>query len=133
MQDILWKEQTQSELLIRISTLINLGNKVVLAGTNSPYTRRGIIPNLSSYLVGGLVIKIDEPYNYKAKIYFIEQLLIKSDLQLTQEVKEFIVSKYSYDIRMMKGILLQVRTYISINKKPVSLKRIQSFHNLASK
>jgi chromosomal replication initiator protein len=132
MQNLLWKEQTQAELLTRISTLINLGKKVVLAGSNSPYSNKGWIPNLLSYLVGGLVIKIDKPYSYKTKMYFVEQLLIKSDIELTEEVKAYIVKKYSSDIRMIKGMLLQIQTYMSIYKKPVSLKKIQSFHTLSS-
>ena len=132
IQNILWKEQTQSELLTRISTLINLGKKVVLAGSNSPYSKKGWIPNLSSYLVGGLVIKIDTLYSYKTKMYFIEQFLIKSNIELTEEVKAYIIEKYSSDIRMIKGMLLQIQTYMSIYKKPVSLKTIQSFHTLSS-
>jgi len=124
IDDIRFKEQTQHTLLVIMKKLMNLGKKVVLAGKHNPYNGKGLIEELHSFIMEGLIVHI-ETYNESEKSRLIEAFCMKNNMEIPKELNAFIVESFGQNIKMIRGVLLMMRTYYTIFEKSMPIEVLQ--------
>ena len=126
IQFIRGKESLQEEFFHTFNSLIEKGSQIIISADRPPMKLDRIQDRIKSRLAGGLVVDIDVPdLNLKVKIIkkkIIEmQNQFKENINLTDDVINFIANESKTNIRELIGILNRLIAFSRVHNKVLSI------------
>ncbi|TWD16586.1 chromosomal replication initiator protein DnaA [Marihabitans asiaticum] len=114
------KMQTQEEFFHTFNTLHNANKQVVITSDVKPKLLVGFEERMRSRFEWGLLTDVQPP-DLETRIAILRKKAIQERLEVPDDVKEFIASRISTNIRELEGALIRVTAFASLNKQPVDL------------
>ena len=114
------KMQTQEEFFHTFNTLHNANKQVVITSDVPPKLLFGFEERMRSRFEWGLLTDVQPP-DLETRIAILRKKAIQERLEVPDDVKEFIASRISTNIRELEGALIRVTAFASLNKQPVDL------------
>ncbi len=126
IQFISGKESLQEEFFHTFNSLIEKGSQIIISADRSPMKLDRVQDRIKSRLSGGLVVDIDVPeYDLKVKIIRkkIEEIQnqFKENINLNDDVINYIASESKTSIRELIGILNRVIAFSRVHKKNLTI------------
>ncbi len=126
IQFISGKESLQEEFFHTFNSLMDKGSQIIISSDRSPMKLDKVQDRLKSRLAGGLVVDIEAPdLELKSKIIKkkIEEIenQFKENINLNEEVINFIASETKTNIRELIGVLNRVIAFSRVHNKILSI------------
>ena len=126
IQFISGKESLQEEFFHTFNSLMDKGSQIIISSDRSPMKLDKVQDRIKSRLAGGLVVDIEAPdLELKAKIIKkkIEEIenQFKENINLNEEVINFIASETKTNIRELIGVLNRVIAFSRVHNKILSI------------
>ena len=126
IQFISGKESLQEEFFHTFNSLMDKGSQIIISSDRSPMKLDKVQDRIKSRLAGGLVVDIEVPdLELKAKIIKkkIEEIenQFKENINLNEEVINFIASETKTNIRELIGVLNRVIAFSRVHNKILSI------------
>ena len=126
IQFISGKESLQEEFFHTFNSLMDKGSQIIISSDRSPAKLDKVQDRIKSRLSGGLVVDIDSPdLELKSKIIKkkIEEIEIqfKENINLSDEVINFIASETKTNIRELIGVLNRVIAFSRVHNKILNI------------
>jgi chromosomal replication initiator protein len=119
VQFFVGKQRTLEELQHTIDTLIADGRRLVLASDRSLAELRGLGPELTSRLSGGLVCEM-EPPEFVTRLEIARQASEEMGMSLDNEVLRAVASQISAGAREIRGALHRLQATSEAYEKPIT-------------
>ena len=124
------KEAMQEEFFHTFNALIEKGSQIIVSADRAPNKLSRIQERIKSRFAGGLVIDIQKPdfeLRYKIIQIKIEELnvLNKSQVKLSEDIKKFISTEIKTNIREIVGAINRVVSFSRIYNKEPNLSEIK--------
>jgi chromosomal replication initiator protein len=119
VQFIANKERTQEEFFHTFNTLYTSQKQIILSSDSSPRNIPTLEERLRSRIEWGLIADIPPP-DLETKVAILQRKASLEDVQLPEEVAEFIAQQVKSNIRELEGLLTRVMAYSSLTGKPLS-------------
>lgn len=114
------KVKTQEEVFYTLDTLIQMGKQVVLTANSNPREINDLKDNLKSRMGSGLVVDIKLPdYETKKKIIFSR--CAEENVQISEEVADYIARSIKSNIRDIKSALIHLIANASLLRQKIDL------------
>jgi chromosomal replication initiator protein len=113
------KERTQEEFFHTFNTLYTSQKQIILSSDSSPRNIPTLEERLRSRFEWGLIADIQPP-DLETKVAILQRKASLEDLQLPEEVAEFIAQQVKSNIRELEGLLTRVMAFSSLTAKPLS-------------
>ncbi len=126
IQFIRGKESLQEEFFHTFNSLIEKGSQIVISADRAPMKLDRAQERIKSRLAGGLVVDIDVPDN-ELKIKIIKSKILevqsqfKENINLSDEVVNFIANESKTNIRELIGILNRVVAFSRVHNKILTI------------
>ena len=126
IQFIRGKESLQEEFFHTFNSLIEKGSQIIISADRSPMKLDRVQERIKSRLSGGLVVDIDIP-DVELKIKIIKnkiteiQSQFKENINLSDEVINFISNESKTNIRELIGILNRVIAFSRVHNKELNI------------
>ena len=126
IQFIRGKESLQEEFFHTFNSLIEKGSQIIISADRSPMKLDRVQERIKSRLSGGLVVDIDAP-DVELKIKIIKnkiteiQSQFKENINLSDEVINFISNESKTNIRELIGILNRVIAFSRVHNKELNI------------
>ena len=122
IQFIRGKESLQEEFFHTFNSLMDKGSQIIISADRSPMKLDRIQERIKSRLAGGLVVDIDSPDLELKKDIINKKILeiqdqFKENINLSEEVVNFIANESKTNIRELIGILNRVIAFSRVNNK----------------
>ncbi len=126
IQFISGKESLQEEFFHTFNSLMDKGSQIIISSDRSPSKLDKVQDRIKSRLSGGLVVDIESPdLELKSKIIKkkIEEIEIqfKENINLSDEVINFIASETKTNIRELIGVLNRVIAFSRVHNKILNI------------
>ncbi len=126
IQFISGKESLQEEFFHTFNSLMDKGSQIIISSDRSPMKLDKVQDRIKSRLAGGLVVDIEAPdLELKAKIIKkkIEEIenQFKENINLNEEVINFIANESKTNIRELIGVLNRVIAFSRVQNKILSI------------
>ena len=120
------KESLQEEFFHTFNSLMDKGSQIVISSDRAPSKLERVQERLKSRLSGGLVVDIDVPdLELKTKIIKKKmeeiQFQFKENINLSQEVINYIATESKTNIRELIGILNRVIAFHRVHNKELTI------------
>ena len=120
------KESLQEEFFHTFDSLISKGSQIVISSDRHPMKLDRVQDRIKSRLAGGLVVDIDTPdFDLKVKIIMKKideiQKQFKENINLEQEVINYIANESKTNIRELIGVLNRVIAFSRVHNKSLSI------------
>jgi len=113
------KERTQEEFFHTFNTLYTSQKQIILSSDSSPRNIPTLEERLRSRFEWGLIADIQPP-DLETKVAILQRKASLEDIQLPEEVAEFIAQQVKSNIRELEGLLTRVMAFSSLTGKPLS-------------
>ena len=126
IQFISGKESLQEEFFHTFNSLMEKGSQIIISADRSPMKLDRVQDTIKSRLSGGLVVDIDVP-EYDLKVKIIRKKLeeiqnqFKENINLNDDVINYIASESKTSIRELIGILNRVIAFSRVHKKSLTI------------
>ena len=126
IQFISGKESLQEEFFHTFNSLMDKGSQIIISSDRPPMKLDRIQERIKSRLAGGLVVDIDPP-DLELKIKIIKKKLediqnqFKENINLSDEVINFIALESKTNIRELIGVLNRVIAFSRVHDKILSI------------
>ena len=126
IQFIRGKESLQEEFFHTFNSLIEKGSQIIISADRPPMKLDRIQDRIKSRLAGGLVVDIDVP-DLDLKVKIIKKKILeiqnqfKENINLTDDVINFIANESKTNIRELIGILNRVIAFSRVHNKVLSI------------
>lgn len=120
IQFIQGKEQTVEEFFHTFNTLHNANKQVVITSDVPPKQLSGFEDRLRSRFEMGLLTDIQPP-DLETRIAILRKKAIAENLDVDDDVLEFIASRISSNIRELEGSLIRVTAYANLTHQKIDL------------
>ncbi len=126
IQFISGKESLQEEFFHTFNSLMDKGSQIIISSDRPPLKLDRVQDRIKSRLAGGLVVDIDVPDN-ELKIKIIKkkieeiQIQFKENINLTDEVVNYIASESKTNIRELIGVLNRVIAFSRVHNKVLTI------------
>lgn len=120
IQFLAGKEQTLEEFFHTFNTLHTAQKQVVITSDVAPKELKGFEERVRSRLEWGLMADIQPP-SLETRIAILRRKAQAGNLQMPDDVAEFIASNVDSDIRALEGALIRVTAYWSLNHVPATI------------
>ncbi len=126
IQFISGKESLQEEFFHTFDSLMSKGSQIIISSDRHPMKLDRVQDRIKSRLAGGLVVDIDTPdFDLKVKIIMkkIEEIQnqFKENINLEQEVVNYIANESKTNIRELIGVLNRVIAFSRVHNKSLSI------------
>ena len=126
IQFIRGKEGLQEEFFHTFNSLIEKGSQIIVSADRAPMKLDRVQERIKSRLSGGLIVDIETP-DLELKNKIIKKKLediqsqFKENININEEVINFIANECKVSIRELLGVLNRVITYSRIHKKILNI------------
>tara|TARA_B100000963_G_C22613621_1_gene666154 strand:- start:719 stop:2107 length:1389 start_codon:yes stop_codon:yes gene_type:complete len=120
------KESLQEEFFHTFNSLMDKGSQIVISSDKAPMKLDRVQERIKSRLAGGLVVDIDSP-DLELKIKIIKKKIeeiekqFKENINLSDEVINFIANESKTNIRELIGVLNRVIAFSRVHNKELSI------------
>jgi len=114
------KGSTQEEFFYTFNDLINQGKQIIISSNKPPVDILHIDEKLKSRLAGGLVVEF-LPTNFELRLDILKKKVELLNIQVPQEVLEFLASKIVKNIRELEGALKRIWANYELTGKKIDL------------
>lgn len=118
------KEATQEEFFHTFNTLKECGKQIILTADRPPSSLSSITDRLRSRFEGGLIADIQSP-DLETRIAILMLKALVLNVELDEEVAEYMATVYSENIRELEGSLKRVHAYLSFTGESVTLQNVK--------
>ena len=131
IQFIRGKESLQEEFFHTFNSLMDKGSQIIISADRAPMKLDRIQERIKSRLAGGLVVDIDVP-DLELKIKIIKNKIIeiqnqfKENINLDNEVINFIANESKTNIRELIGVLNRVIAFSRVHNKALTINECKS-------
>ncbi|MDB9752246.1 chromosomal replication initiator protein DnaA [Pelagibacteraceae bacterium] len=131
IQFIRGKESLQEEFFHTFNSLMDKGSQIIISADRSPMKLDRVQERIKSRLSGGLVVDIDAP-DLELKIKIINKKIqeiqsqFKENINLSEEVINFIANESKTNIRELIGILNRVIAFSRVHNKILTINDCKS-------
>ena len=126
IQFISGKDSLQEEFFHTFNSLMDKGSQIIISSDRSPMKLDRVQDRIKSRLAGGLVVDIEIP-DLELKIKIIRKKLeeiqnqFKENIQLSDEVINYVANESKTNIRELIGILNRVIAFSRVNNKELNI------------
>ena len=126
IQFIRGKESLQEEFFHTFNSLIEKSSQIIISADRPPMKLDRVQERIKSRLSGGLIVDIDSP-DFDLKIKIIKNRLeaiqkqFKEEINISDEVINFIATESKTNIRELIGILNRVITFSRIHRRVLNI------------
>ena len=126
IQFIRGKESLQEEFFHTFNSLMDKGSQIIISADRSPMKLDRIQERIKSRLAGGLVVDIESPDLELKKNIINKKILeiqdqFKENINLSEDVVNFIANESKTNIRELIGILNRVIAFSRVNNKDLAV------------
>ncbi|MBM3887141.1 chromosomal replication initiator protein DnaA [Candidatus Dependentiae bacterium] len=114
------KEQTQEIFFHIFNSLYERQKQIILSSDTFPQEIKGLQNRLKSRMEWGLVADIQMP-TLETKIAILKKKAEANNIQLSDDVADFIAERVLSNIRELEGALIRVCAFASLTNTPISL------------
>ena len=131
IQFISGKESLQEEFFHTFNSLMDKGSQIIISCDRSPMKLDRVQERIKSRLAGGLVVDIDIP-DLEVKVKIIKKKLeeiqnqFKENINLNDEVINYIATESKTSIRELIGVLNRVVAFSRVHNKNLSINDCKS-------
>jgi chromosomal replication initiator protein len=125
VQFLAGKEKTQEEFFHTFNALYEENKQIILSSDRPPKAIPTLTERLRSRFEGGMIADISYP-DYETRMAILKTKAREKDIELSNEVLDFIVSNIQKNIRELEGALNRVIICRKINNKAPDLETIKS-------
>ena len=131
IQFIRGKESLQEEFFHTFNSLMDKGSQIIISADRNPMKLDRVQERIKSRLAGGLVVDIDAPdLELKTKIIKNKiaeiQNQFKENINLSEDVINFIANESKTNIRELIGILNRVIAFSRVHNKSLTINECKS-------
>ena len=126
IQFISGKESLQEEFFHTFNSLMEKGSQIIISADRSPAKLDRVQDRIKSRLAGGLVVDIDAP-DLELKIKIIKKKIeeiksqFKENINLSEEVINYIASESKTNIRELIGVLNRLVAFSRVHNKDLTI------------
>ena len=126
IQFIRGKESLQEEFFHTFNSLIDKGSQIIISADRTPMKLDRVQERIKSRLAGGLVVDIDSP-DLELKVRIIKKKIIemqsqfKENINLSEDVINYIANESKTNIRELIGILNRVIAFSRVHNKDLTI------------
>jgi len=126
IQFISGKESLQEEFFHTFNSLIDKGSQIIISADRDPMKLDRIQDRIKSRLAGGLVVDIDMP-DIELKMKIIKKKIeeiqnqFKENIDLTEEVLNYIAAESKTNIRELIGVLNRIIAFSRVHNKILNI------------
>jgi len=126
IQFIRGKESLQEEFFHTFNSLIDKGSQIIISADRAPMKLDRVQERIKSRLAGGLVVDIDIP-DLELKVKIIKKKIIemqsqfKENINLSEDVINYIANESKTNIRELIGILNRVIAFSRVHNKDLTI------------
>ena len=126
IQFIRGKESLQEEFFHTFNSLIDKGSQIIISADRTPMKLDRVQERIKSRLAGGLVVDIDSP-DLELKVKIIKKKIIemqsqfKENINLSEDVINYIANESKTNIRELIGILNRVIAFSRVHNKDLTI------------
>ena len=124
VQFISGKDSTQEEFFHTFNALVDQNRQLIISADKSPQDLEGIEERMRSRLGWGLVADI-HPLNYELRLSILQAKEEKLQVNISQNVLEFLAHKITSNVRELEGALNRISAYSSLVGKEITLDMTQ--------
>jgi chromosomal replication initiator protein len=114
------KDKTQLELGYTLDALANDGKKIIFTSSMLPKDIPNMARELTSRLTSGVITTLEKP-DYQTRVKIIEKKSSESQLPLSEEIKHFLATHLTRDVRQIESALKCLRAKSELLKVKVDL------------
>ena len=120
------KESLQEEFFHTFNSLMDKGSQIIISADRTPMKLDRVQERIKSRLAGGLVVDIDVP-DLELKVKIIKKKIIemqnqfKENINLSEEVINYLANESKTNIRELIGILNRVIAFSRIHNKDLTI------------
>ena len=126
IQFISGKESLQEEFFHTFNSLMDKGSQIIISADRAPMKLDRVQDRIKSRLAGGLVVDIDIP-DLELKVKIIRKKIeeiqskFKENINISEEVINYIASESKTNIRELIGVLNRVIAFSRVNNKILTI------------
>ena len=126
IQFISGKDSLQEEFFHTFNSLIDKGSQIIISSDRNPMKLDRVQERIKSRLAGGLVVDIDTP-DIELKIKILKKKIediqsqFKENINLNDDVIQFIASESKTNVRELIGILNRIVAFSRVHNKNLSV------------
>ena len=120
------KESLQEEFFHTFNSLMDKGSQIIISADRTPMKLDRIQERIKSRLAGGLVVDIDTP-DFDLKVKIIKKKILeiesqfKENININEEVINYIANESKTSIRELIGILNRVIAFSRVHNKTLTM------------
>ena len=120
VQFISGKDSTQEEFFHTFNALVDQNRQLIISADKSPQDLEGIEERMRSRLGWGLVADI-HPLNYELRLSILQAKEEKLQVNVPQNVLEFLAHKITTNVRELEGALNRISAFSSLVGKEINI------------
>lgn len=119
------KDSTQEAFFHTFNTLHDHNKQVVVTSDMPPKQLTGFEDRMRTRFEWGLITDVQAP-DLETRIAILRKKAASENLQIDDEVLEYMASKVSTNIRELEGALIRVTAFANLNKSEVTMPLVQT-------
>lgn len=119
------KNQTQQEFFHLFETLLSGNKQIVIISSVKLKKLHEMDEGLKSQIQSGLEVNIQQP-DIETRIGIVKKMFDMSQLQLEDEIINYLATKIEYNIHQIQGIVTKINAYVKLMKKDVTIEYLSS-------
>jgi chromosomal replication initiator protein len=119
------KDSTQEAFFHTFNTLHDHNKQVVITSDLAPRQLTGFEDRMRSRFEQGLITDVQTP-DLETRIAILRKRAQNDQMQVPDDILEFMASKVSSNIRELEGTLIRVTAYASLTRAPIDLQLVQT-------